>query len=802
MAVQIEQLTYWNAFTYRQCTIPLANQGLVFLRGENGHGKSVPWEVLQHAGYGTTSRGLRKNGIVCTVPREDPDEERGFLAEMIVNRDSGKNAGRWLVRQSRDHGLWGTAVLIYREVGGEWRDKWPGGGCPKKLEDAQKFVSEILGLTQNEFEGCLYLSQSGTHTLIEGKPSEKMLYIAYLFGVDRYDKATKILKERLAKVEENLVGTVNLEGQVDTLRQQLAEMPSIADSEAELAQLSKLEVMSRASLKNWRHQRDVARDSLKVVEHRESLQAELHEIGDVDTSDIESVATDIKNLSTVREDLRDGIRVAKQRDDIAANLARTIKGLEPLDQFDDLDENIRGLHEERNNTRALIQQLVERADLEKKIAGLGAFGDADKLQDQITKAESALAVRRDKYRSGMDEHKQLEATIAEFKSGVCPTCKRPMNVEEMTARRDDLAEELNALYQSMQEPKAALVEMRSDLEAAKVGKRLRDALTKLPEGDLARQRDHLERTDATLTRVTAIQERVVTARALEAQLKKLPKTDHLSVLEDDLSEADSKLLDLRQLHKKLTQVLFIQSQLSKLVEVKRAKVERDILVADDAYAEVEKDGEDVRRRLTVVETMLANQRRLRDELGEVEAQVNALESIRRQQKVLQHAVTSLPKLKKRKLHKIVCAIRDVLPRYAGTMFSHEPNTSFMVDDDEESVELIARRMVKVHDTLEPVFIPVKGFSGGEKQRLSVALLFTLHSLLDPTKRPDVLILDEVDKGLDEKGIASLMALVNEVKNEYGTVIMTSHREQISGASFDRVWVVEKKNEESHLRTLQ
>jgi ABC-type Mn2+/Zn2+ transport system ATPase subunit len=78
------------------------------------------------------------------------------------------------------------------------------------------------------------------------------------------------------------------------------------------------------------------------------------------------------------------------------------------------------------------------------------------------------------------------------------------------------------------------------------------------------------------------------------------------------------------------------------------------------------------------------------------------------------------------------------------------------------------------------------------------LLFTLHALLDPTKRPDLLVLDEVDKGLDEKGVASLMALVNEVRMQYGTVIMTSHRTEISGADFDRVWRVTKVNEESSL----
>ena len=60
----VEQFQFWNSFTYQQCVIPLLNQGFVFITGKNGSGKSTPWEVLQHTVYGTTTKGLKKNGIV------------------------------------------------------------------------------------------------------------------------------------------------------------------------------------------------------------------------------------------------------------------------------------------------------------------------------------------------------------------------------------------------------------------------------------------------------------------------------------------------------------------------------------------------------------------------------------------------------------------------------------------------------------------------------------------------------------------------------------------------------------------
>ncbi len=150
-------------------------------------------------------------------------------------------------------------------------------------------------------------------------------------------------------------------------------------------------------------------------------------------------------------------------------------------------------------------------------------------------------------------------------------------------------------------------------------------------------------------------------------------------------------------------------------------------------------------------------------------------------------------MKRRRLNEVIRAIRDVLPRYAATMFSHEPQTRFVVRDDQESLEFLAERPGD-----PPTLVPVKSFSGGEKQRLSVALVFTLHSLLDANKRPDLLVLDEVDKGLDARGVESLMTLIDEVRGDYGTVVMTSHRPEISGANFDAVWTVTKENEVSQL----
>ena len=802
MSIKLEQLTFYNAFTYRKCVIPLLDQGLVYLRGENGHGKSVPWEVLQHTGYGTTSRGLKKGGIVCTVPRDNPDEERGFLSELIVSNDAGKYAGRWLIRQSRDHGKYDTAVRIYREIGGEWKDRWPGGGCPKKMDDAQTLAGEIIGLSQNEFEGCLYLSQSGTHTLIEGKPSEKMMYLAYLFGVDRYDKVLRVLKDKLSEVDKDLLGTVNLEGQLGTLRQQLGSMKSSEAIAAEISELRELETVCATNLKKWRDKRDAARDAVKVVEQRESLQAELSAFADIDMSGYEKLKEEIGQLSSRYDKLRDTIKAAQRYDGLKAHLDSLLEGLDPKEHVN-IDSSLTEMRDRRTEVKALIEPVKRRIWLEEQLAKCAPLeDDVSGLQDQITLVEKNLAVQREKYRSGMAEYKELEAQVAEFKTGVCPTCKRPMNIDEMKTRIESLADDLNKLHTDMQKPKDNLAKLKTQMEEAKSTTELQAGIDKLPKGDPEKLTEEHDTLRARIDKLSAIQTRLYEAKTLQSQLAEMDGSYDLDAGQAELAKVEVKLSKLRARLEKTNQALALQRQLEKLPEVERAKVEKDLLIANDAYTEVDTETAEIKKKLLISETEDTNRKRLEAELTEVEDKVYELEAVRTKQKTLQYAVAAVPKLKKRKLHKIVCAVRDVLPRYAGTMFSHEPNTSFLVEEDDESVDFVARRMVPVHGTLEPVMVPVKGFSGGEKQRLSVAFIFTLHSLLNPAKKPDVLVLDEVDKGLDAKGIASLMALVEEVKNQYGTVVMTSHREQISGATFDKIWVVEKKYEESHLKMLQ
>ncbi|MCW4026346.1 MAG: hypothetical protein NWE76_02530 [Candidatus Bathyarchaeota archaeon] len=794
----IEQFSYENAFTYRKCLIPLYNQGFVYIKGRNGSGKSTPWEVLQHLFYGTTSRGLSKNGIVCTVPREDPDEETGFLSEAILRNVGGQYEGRWLVRESRDHKKYKTSLKVFKEIGGDWSLKWEDGSCPKKQEDARKLAASILGLRQNEFAGCLYLSQSGSHTLIEGKPSERMLYLAYLFGVDRYDDLLKVMKERLSKIDKQLIDTISLEARQQELQRQLSDTQDAEYLTEQIAQLKNAKKLADTNLKDWQSKRDTARDNIKTAEQRESLQRDLDDLGDVDTDEFEATAEKLETINDKRDKLRDLLSTAKRREDLETKISDLVDDTPEDDYPDDIDSEIESIVTKRSKLAEQISAAEERQEIQDELDSLGEIdSDPDELSENIETITTDLEVKRNKYKMDMAQFKELEQLIEDVESGTCPTCHRPMDIADMIKMRDKLENGLQTLYDEMEKPKKKLAKLKGKLADSKKAESLRERLKGFQATDAKDLKAERVKLRKELSRLTEARDNLSEIKTLRSQLSKLPESDR-KALSAKLVVVDGKLEITQDLYDTLKKAKFIEKNLAKLPDVDKKKSEADLEVAEETYNEILVDLEEVQKQLITTESDASYREELVSEIEEIEEEIKQLADIRRQQKVLQYAVAAVPRLKKRKLHKIICAIRDVLPRYAGTMFSHEPNTSFVVEEDEESMELLCKRLVPVHGSMESVMVPVKGFSGGEKQRLSVALLFTLHSLLDPGKRPDVLILDEVDKGLDEQGVASLMSLVMEVRDQYGTVIMTSHRAQISGAKFDRSWSVEKTNEVSTL----
>lgn len=761
MPVTFESLHFRNAFTYQTCDVPLSDQGFVFLQGRNGHGKSTPWEVLQHVLYGSTSRGLKRDEIISTTSTDDTP---GYFAQVVLRNPEG----RWRITQYRG-GKDGAGIKVHKDVDGQWRLSWDGGGCPKRAPDAQKFAASLVGLTLPEYAGCLYLSQAAVHTLIEGAPAEKMLYVSRLFGVDWIDDVIKTFAETAKSLDHDLQDVEGFEHRLHVLREQRAQvLTTPVDMDGVSAQVD-------THLKRLQDHHDRARNRVEQLRERDTLTAE-HDTITVDHEHLR----DLKGLREEHDAAIQANAIAKRRADIEKRLAQI-----PDTPTDGLDTVLHKLHKRLRDAENNLEGQRSRVKLTRSLEALGRVDKGSVAQ--LQKALEAEAVAKADLAASREALKSAKENRRTYDTGTCPTCGADMDVDAMDRLITQAREDVSSSQGVVSACAVEVSRLRPLVDLYMRAEELRREIGRLPEGtpepEIVRDLEG---------RVARIQEtlRVGAERAaLSVELARLPTGEHRDL---DVIDAEIELAEAAWDRDAC------RAALAKKIE---AIPLGDLGAAQADWARVQRAGEEFETAYVafqqyrgVAQSEASRAVGLDEHIAELVQELDEYRELRHRREVLRHAITTLKLLKRRRLHEVVRAIRDVLPRFTATMFSHEPDTRFRVDDDGESLDFVACRVV--HG--ETSRIAVKGLSGGEKQRLSVALVFTLHGLLEPRKRPDLLILDEVDKGLDDVGVASLMSLVREVKDEYGTVVMTSHRPEIAGAKFDATWGVVKADEVSTL----
>ena len=88
--------------------------------------------------------------------------------------------------------------------------------------------------------------------------------------------------------------------------------------------------------------------------------------------------------------------------------------------------------------------------------------------------------------------------------------------------------------------------------------------------------------------------------------------------------------------------------------------------------------------------------------------------------------------------------------------------------------------------------PFTSYSGGEKFRISFVLRVALSKLLlrRSKSKLEFLIIDEAVSPLDGSGVEKIMEIINELQNDFGTILVITHRSDIK-SYFDEVITIEK-----------
>ena len=96
------------------------------------------------------------------------------------------------------------------------------------------------------------------------------------------------------------------------------------------------------------------------------------------------------------------------------------------------------------------------------------------------------------------------------------------------------------------------------------------------------------------------------------------------------------------------------------------------------------------------------------------------------------------------------------------------------------------------------------FSGGEKKRLNLAILFALNSLVKAniSTKINIMFFDELlSNTLDDKGISTVLEILEEKEENKDTVYIIEHRDHFKDyPSFKHIKIIKDKEEYSRIKT--
>ncbi|RKZ91569.1 MAG: hypothetical protein DRQ40_09740, partial [Gammaproteobacteria bacterium] len=392
--------------------MPLEDQGLVLIRGENhdegdsnGSGKTTLFELLAHTLTGKTSKGSKRNDLLNLNAPKDYHTQASF-------RRSG--GSHYLVDQYRKHHEHGTGVQI--RIDGSKKDNAPDG-----YDAAQRKVLEYMGLTWGAFQGQLYLSQKYTHTMIEGKPSEKQAYLSSYFGLDSIESMIVDCKKRIQSVplpdESQLKDMLShTQSELDALGDIDEVREGIDSKKEEQSKLQKrvLDVSMRL---------DLQRKASEVFEERKAWLAILSKWKlTMESADIKATLSRYRKKSA---EAKAHLASLKTREELVAKL-EDLGDVKSSRSYDEISLEIESIDTDIRSIERALPQADKRSDIEAKLASL------DKCSEDPTELEAQLSEQTGRRSKLSRKVTVLESEINSLESieEKCPTCSRPMGHDE------------------------------------------------------------------------------------------------------------------------------------------------------------------------------------------------------------------------------------------------------------------------------------------------------------------------------------------------------------------------------------
>lgn len=715
---RITELFVQNAMTFKKLRVNLDNQGLVHVRGinhdaaadggdsSNGAAKSAIFEVLRHILLGSTARGIKGKELVRA------GSKGGYFGMLSIEKDDDI----YSVQQSVAHKQYGSSTVLYRgeEMISHQR---------AKLRTQKQVAEEILGMTPQQVDSRVIISQEASHPLVNGSGAECAAYISESFGLDVYDEMKEKLKAATKQTDQQLGESKAYESILAAAEKKLSELEvdgldaKIKKKEAKAAEEQELAEKAQTKLLEYRK-------VLQDIQEHERLTAQLGEyVGQRRDDLIEKAALYRKKAEHINEKLAAHKAAARQREILEKAEARYAALNEWIVKYGDAFEVAGGVIRANNDQ---IKELEERAEHLLKLTA-----PLDRLEDLSGSAE-------------------------------CPTCGQPLDAAHM----------------------------KEELEKARRAEKKHGAVRR-------EINDLREENKKHVVLIEEFNTQVLRRKEMTKQISDMLYAEPPPI---DVPEREARRTQLNGLIRELDDAVATMDRIKRLPKVQnidQGATKASIQTLEQTLGESQAAAREINQQLGELRGQKREIKTLQEQIERSKQEIDRLAKFKRENELRKTLIKALGRLKVRRSHGIIQAIQTTLPPYVQTMFGDE---DVAVEVDDQNPESIERWCSRPHPTEpgERVRIPLRAMSKGERARLRVAFIWAVRKLMRSERNVNILVLDEADGGLDRQGLEAYGSLLEQLREEYASIFVISHRKELSTIRFDRTWTVEKKGGISRL----
>ena len=792
--IEYISLDFENAYIYRKCSVPLANQGLVLLRGLNlddggylGAGKSSIFEMFAQTQIG---KGGKR------------DHRRGDHRSDIVNMFAGGDLhaaltlrvdGRlYKIHQYRDHYRFGNQVFVEDVEAGQKNI------IPKDASRApHKWIRDyLLRIDETTFFNLIYLGQELNNVMIHGKEADRRSRLTAMFNLDVYDNLYQSARKTLALHQTTLADIEEVRTELEDVEQRLASAPDLDSVEEELEgaviRLSSLQSEHAEDVEEYSALAQLvgqlkSRDELRVRIMRRfkasPLKQKFQKPLDLQQTHVDAWKKTQDNLSaeltTVAGDLA---RLSKKS--VLEGQLRLLAGRD----IDEIQEDLTGVKTKLTFLTTIeLPQSEERASLLLQLQSIGKITHhVDVLEEELQTTMRADAALQPK----------IDGLSAQLHDAICPTCKRPfdnMTSVEISQKQQLLQE----LRKSMEEVSAHLIKVKQQLKAEKSAQRVL-----LRMGALETERTpeevmlDIRQLSGTERRLTAEIETSQRKAQIEVELASMPAGNEV-----DLSERVARLTrELEATREYYESASFIVEKLAELSLLPTGDLE-----------DAERQARAVRQRMrgaasaiSDVSAVVANLKTTVQTARELRRRRSTLcKASQQRDSIIQEAtcLSSLVKsfgpagLKQDRFHAILSdAAERTVPAYSDILWPSR-NIVLRLSDIDGSLQLELTRTDTGLSTGSSLL------SGGERHKSGLAFLFGMRDLkeLYTGSSSNILVVDEPFGNLDPLGTEGLVSIFSMLKLKFSSVFVISHRpEVLSHPVWDKTWWAVRQDNNAQL----